>query len=781
MVRKLFRWITVLLGILLLLLAGLAGYAWWQRDALLQALLEVVNEKLERPIKVGATHLSLSAFPSVSVQLRNVLAIDAQGDTLLNVEEVLASSSLHYWLKGNYTIDGLSIHNGSIHLTQSAAEQWNFEEWWKTDSLSNEGSAIALDRIEASHIRIRLETKTKALKMQSEWEKIVWKSPAAANSWNTSAELLGAQVQWQKQQVQLPKSDWYYVHQAQAQALEVTGSDWQVMLSQSTAEPIHLNARSSNLKAWVSNLHLPNKEQWEGVEGTWTFTGEVQADGNSGAITAKATDFSWKSQNQPQVAGEVELAYHWTPKISEIEASKLRLQVDNTQLQVSGRWDLLQDHAEIIAEGKGNLEDWADRIPETLGTDWKGSATINMQFEGPMDPSNWWQKAQWSLSVEDGGFRRSDQLRYTNGKGQLQWKNEILEVQNLLGELNGQEVFVNGRVVGLFKSEIPAVYLKLRSSELKLSSQNRQSRESIPIALPEVHAELLIETDELSIDKLEIHQLRAVVDLSPDGIEVHQLIGQTCNGSINGQGRIRPNASGYLMEAQIQVQALAINQLFQAFDNFGQDVMTSKQLSGSLSSTLDLQLPLNAQWEAQLGGLQLQAHSELEQAALRNFKPLALLAEEVQLDEIEVLKIDRHQQDWEIKEQCVVIKPARWKSNAIELQAEGLHYFNNQIDYRFNLPIEKVVGKKKTKMDDELGDYIIEVQERKQPRIYLRVTGSMNRPVVEVDRDGIRAGLQQEWKDQKPFEEEIEELSDRKKPVFQFEWEEEQDSLHPID
>jgi hypothetical protein len=128
-----------------------------------------------------------------------------------------------------------------------------------------------------------------------------------------------------------------------------------------------------------------------------------------------------------------------------------------------------------------------------------------------------------------------------------------------------------------------------------------------------------------------------------------------------------------------------------------------------------------------------------------------------------------------------VIKPARWKSNAIELQAEGLHYFNNQIDYRFNLPIEKVVGKKKTKMDDELGDYIIEVQERKQPRIYLRVTGSMDRPVVEVDRDGIRAGLQQEWKDQKPFEEEIEELSDRKKPVFQFEWEEEQDSLHPID
>lgn len=777
MMRKLFRWITVSIGLLLLLLLGVAGYAWWQRDALLQALLGVVNEQLERPIVVGSTHLSLSAFPAVSVQLNNVLAIDAQGDTLLNVKEVLASSSLRYWLKGNYTIDRLHILNGRIHLTQSASGQWNFEEWWKTDSLSDQNSLIALNRIATSQIHLQLESQVEDFAMHSFWEKLLWKAPSVQSEWSTKAAMRWAEVQWQSQKVRLPQSDWDYVHQPQAQKLEARGTDWQVMLEQVNGQPVHLQAWSNNLKTWANTLQLPYQDQWEGVEGSWTFSGELQAEGKTGFISASSTDFQWELDKQPTVKGEVELSYQWTPKTSTISTKKLRLQLEQSQLEINGQWDVQRDRAEIAAEGKGNLQDWASRIPESLGTNWKGLATINMQYAGSLRQADWWQKAQWGMAIENGGFQRAEDLIYTNGKGQLQWKNETLEVQNLLGELNGQEVFVNGRVVGLLGSAIPRVYLKLRSSELKLSSQVKNDPTSIPIALPEVMAELLIETDELTINKLQIQQLRAIVDLSPEGIEVHQLMGQTLNGSVKGLGQIKPQGTGYLVEAQIELQELQINQLFQAFDNFGQEVMTSKQLSGTISSTLNILLPLNSKWEAQLEGLELQARSELQQAALRNFKPLALLAEEVQLEEIEVLKIASHQQDWEIKEKCIFIQPATWRSNAIELQAQGLHYFNNQIDYRFNLPIEKVVGKKRQKMEEELSDYIMEVQERKQPRIYLRVTGSMSQPVVEVDRDGIRTGLEKEWKAQKPFEKNTDDLSDRKKPSLQFEWEEGRDSL----
>ena len=58
------------MGILLLtatlLFACLSAYAWWQRDQLLDALVERINTELVRPVEVQKIGLSLRQFPSVT-------------------------------------------------------------------------------------------------------------------------------------------------------------------------------------------------------------------------------------------------------------------------------------------------------------------------------------------------------------------------------------------------------------------------------------------------------------------------------------------------------------------------------------------------------------------------------------------------------------------------------------------------------------------------------------------------------------------------------------------
>ena len=85
----------------ILLFASLSAYAWWQRDQLLDALVERINTELERPVEVQKIGLSLRQFPSVSLLMEEVVALDSQGDSLLSARSVWIATSLKNWIRGD--------------------------------------------------------------------------------------------------------------------------------------------------------------------------------------------------------------------------------------------------------------------------------------------------------------------------------------------------------------------------------------------------------------------------------------------------------------------------------------------------------------------------------------------------------------------------------------------------------------------------------------------------------------------------------------------------------
>jgi hypothetical protein len=231
------------------------------------------------------------------------------------------------------------------------------------------------------------------------------------------------------------------------------------------------------------------------------------------------------------------------------------------------------------------------------------------------------------------------------------------------------------------------------------------------------------------------------------------------------------------LNAKGELTKVAIDQLFAAFSDFGQNTLTSKQLMGKVSSDFQLHMELNLDLSPEMNATKVIAQTELLNAQLSNFKPIETLAENVQLDELNTLRISKHTQNWSIENEKVYFEKAMWKSNAIDVEISGIHEFNNNIDYQFSLPINRLISKRKSKMDKELEEFLVEVQERKEPKFYVQVTGTVEEPIVTVDKEGIKKGIKSEWKNQDIWKKSDPEKDEKPSGGLQFEWGEETDSI----
>jgi len=88
------------------------------------------------------------------------------------------------------------------------------------------------------------------------------------------------------------------------------------------------------------------------------------------------------------------------------------------------------------------------------------------------------------------------------------------------------------------------------------------------------------------------------------------------------------------------------------------------------------------------------------------------------------------------------------------------------------MPIEALIRKGK-KSKGEFDDWIVEVQERQQPGIYVQLIGDMKDPKIQWDKNATQEGLRQEWKENaNPFRRDTTTTPKNPTGGIQFEWEE---------
>ena len=79
---------------------------------------------------------------------------------------------------------------------------------------------------------------------------------------------------------------------------------------------------------------------------------------------------------------------------------------------------------------------------------------------------------------------------------------------------------------------------------------------------------------------------------------------------------------------------------------------------------------------------------------------------------------------------------------------EGTHQFNNQVDYRFTLLLDQILGKKAKKPKDSEFGYV-EDDGLGKTQLFLRMKGDLNDPDISYDKQQLGKHLKKEVKEEK--------------------------------
>lgn len=255
--------------------------------------------------------------------------------------------------------------------------------------------------------------------------------------------------------------------------------------------------------------------------------------------------------------------------------------------------------------------------------------------------------------------------------------------------------------------------------------------------------------DKLVHNQFEAHPISASFYTKSDNFYCNSFLARTCGGMLTGKFRVTADSVNELsMAAELDADALDINQLFRSFNNFGQTTITSKNLFGELIGSMAISAPLNGK-KLDFDRLESTATLRLVNGKLVDLEPLKSLSRFIQVDELMDIKFDALENTLRIKDKVVVIPEMVVNSSALNLSVSGTHSFAGEYQYRVQVLLSDVLfGKASNRKEQnrEFGEVIDDGSGR--AKLHLKLEGNNDSFKVSYDaasaRETFRQNLQQE-------------------------------------
>lgn len=148
------------------------------------------------------------------------------------------------------------------------------------------------------------------------------------------------------------------------------------------------------------------------------------------------------------------------------------------------------------------------------------------------------------------------------------------------------------------------------------------------------------------------------------------------------------------LKAKLICQGLDGNEFFKQTENFGQDVLTSKNIKGEI----DANIMINAFWDSNgeflTDKLYVLSDAHIKDGELIDFKMLESFSKFVKLKNLMHIHFTDTRNIFEIKNSVFTLPVMLIQSNALNLTLSGKHSFDQQIDYNVKVNAGQVLIKK---------------------------------------------------------------------------------------
>ncbi|MDR9399527.1 MAG: AsmA-like C-terminal region-containing protein [Salibacter sp.] len=802
------KWVKRIFLTLLIAAVIIGGLATWAgyhyRGMIVPVVTQQLNKNLQTKVHVDTIQLTfLKHFPMASVEFENAIGLssnpNSQFDTLFKVKRLYLSFSLIDLYKGNYKLREIEAENGFMHMDVDQNNRHNFEFWNSQNDTSSSNFSIALEKVTLDELHYRFAHQPREENFSFQIQKITGKGDFSSTDQNIALYgklkvddlkignihyLPGEELSLDAGMEMNPKNNFYQVSRGTVTLrnrydLHITGK--------TTAKDLKWNIDGQNLNIAVLSALMPDK--------VTTFFNDFKGKGKLNF------DLNIERQNEnkkPSINSE------FTIENGSLDLSKYKIELAN--LNTSGRYtnggnqnaQSSQIHFDTLSgklngaviNGRFRMQNFIHPLFESKFT---AEGNIN-QFDNLIKPDT---ISSWNIPVKidaaiAGRIMNTDSISYTDF---INWEKEInltatkagLKVENspytfsdLTANLNSTNNDIkieklNGLwgsdsldLSGTWRNALP-FFQKENTKPFRFFGniflqkfdynefQKKQKPDSSEFTLPKnVLADIKLSINELIYDQSRFEKVHSRVSVRAGLIEAKRFQTNAYGGNMNGKFLLRDGSSNVKLIASTQLNELDVQQLFTAFNNFGQQEITADHLRGKLTSSTRLSIPIDRNANVIFKQLDAVADLQIANGELIDYKPLQGVTDVVQenkflrlfikLDDFEErlkhVKFDTLQNTLRIKNEVVTIPGMQISSSALNIDLSGEHHFNNDIDYKLSFNLKEVLQKKDDKWKQSDFGYIAD-DGTGNMQLFLHIHGNVDDPIIDFDKSARKQNRKQ--------------------------------------
>lgn len=307
-----------------------------------------------------------------------------------------------------------------------------------------------------------------------------------------------------------------------------------------------------------------------------------------------------------------------------------------------------------------------------------------------------------SLEFRENDFMVKD-FRAQAGKTQLQM-NAL--AKNFVSLLNQEPEKVNV----LWKIYSPSINLEdfrffLSPSQAAKANKKKNGR-SASSQLDKMFTDgdiyVLFETPEMKYKTFRATAVKADVVFKKSAIVLQNVSLKHANGTMQVKGKMQNGIESNPVTLQTKMRNMEVPLLFGAFNNFGQDAITSKNLKGTLSADVDFITAITNDAKMVTSASEGRVDFVLDNGELNNFDPLIEIGNKVfKKQDFSTISFAKLENSLDLKGTAFIVNPMDIRSTALNLSVEGIYDVKKGTDMSIRLPLRNLT---KSQANTDLSD-----------------------------------------------------------------------------
>ncbi len=755
-------------------------------DEIKQLLLTNLNKNLKTEIRVRKIDFSiLHHFPFASVELENIVAKDAldssveksKQDTLLQAEHLSLLFNLTEIFSKNISIKKIILKNGTVHVCIDENGKNNYHFWKSSTDTSS--SVIDLEKIVLENVKMiysNIRDHQKYI-FTAKDGKLSGKFSADKFELKTDADLTvdhfyaGKTDYAQKKNVKIKSTlkvntanGTYQFEKSQLNIADLLFDvDGDIHSENEKIElNIHINSHEAELKNFLSLLPTSSVNYFSkfNSKGQFVFqstiSGDVQHHSPDIKFSFSLAHGSLSPKESSVVLNDLDLNgtfLHSSSKPEELTINSFNGKLNGREvggnLKVS---DFENPFLILFAKADLDLNSLRAFIKHDTLESLSGNMKLNVSFAGKVkdlqqyaSSGNYRSHASGNISLENVSFKlKQNPLDYKNINGNFLLHNNNVEVQTLNGKISSTDFHLQGSLNNfitflLIPNQEVIMDISVSSSlidlneilENKTTTADEDTSYKIKIN-PRLVCNLKMSADKIIFRKFEATNISGFIRIEDQIISSPNLSFNAMEGSVNMSATIATaRRDSVLMGCKAKVSQLNITKLFSELENFGEQTITDKNLLGTVSA----EVVFNSSWTKDLtinpAKVVTQADITIENGELNDFKPMLALSKYLKLADLKHIKFSTLKNLISIHDRKLFFPTMEIKSSALNLNASGTHDFDNMVDYKLNMLLSDVLGKKMKEQNSEFGT--IEDDGLGRTKLFFTMKGAVDNPKFSYD------------------------------------------------